>query len=279
MELRDAGELRRRLGGWLRHQVEGAGLRGVIFGLSGGVDSAVVCGLAAEVLGPERCLGIIMPAESIDEDARLAEAVAQAFDVPTLTIDLSKPFRELHTLLDGHVSAARRAARGLGEQPDTSAAARAGEAAEVAEAGDAARVRLADANLKPRLRMVTLYYYANLLDYMVLGTGNRAEFTLGYFTKWGDGAADAFPLADLLKHEVWDLARELGVPDAVVDRAPSAGLWSGQTDEEELGLRYEQVDRYLSEGTSGDAGVDAEIERRYRASRHKVGSPPTPGLS
>lgn len=264
LRLRDAAELRRRLVDWIRERVEATNLRGVIFGLSGGVDSAVVCALAAEALGPQRCLGVIMPAESISDDARLARDVAAAFKVPAIEVDLSDAVAGLRSKLHANVAAAREAARGVGTgTTDTSPAA------------TAPQEQLAQANLKPRMRMITLYFYANLLDYLVIGTGNKAEFTLGYFTKWGDGAADAFPLADLLKHEVWVLARELNVPREVVERAPSAGLWSGQTDEEEMGLRYVDIDRYLATGSSGDRQVDAEIERRFRASRHKVASPPT----
>ncbi|HUF13615.1 MAG TPA: NAD(+) synthase [Longimicrobiales bacterium] len=267
IELRDAAELRRRLVDWIREQVEAARMRGVIFGLSGGVDSAVVCGLAVEALGAGRCLGVIMPAESVADDARLAREVAARFDVATIEVELSKTFATLRDTLSAHAEAARAAAHGVGTGTTATG-----------PAATAPQERLAQANLKPRLRMITLYYYANLLDYLVVGTGNRAEFTLGYFTKWGDGAADIFPLAELLKHEVWAVARDLGVPAEVTERAPSAGLWSGQTDEEEMGLRYVQIDRYLATGTSGDAAVDAEIERRNRSSRHKVAPPPAARL-
>ena len=264
LRLRDTSELRRRLVDWIRERVDATGMRGVVLGLSGGVDSAVVCGLAAEALGPQRCLGVIMPADSQPEDARLARDVAHAFHVPAIEVDLSQTVGTVRSMLHAHVDEVRAAAHGVGTGTT-----------ETSPAGRAPQEKLAQANLKPRLRMLTLYFYANLLDYLVLGTGNKAEFTLGYFTKWGDGAADGFVLADLLKHEVWALAREIGVPAAVVERAPSAGLWSGQTDEEEMGLRYVDIDRYLATGTSGDPSVDAEIQRRNRNSRHKVASPPT----
>lgn len=260
-DIRDPKRLRRELVDWIRDTVEGAGLRGAVFGVSGGVDSAVVCGLAVDALGAERCLGVAMPIESAEEDLRLAHDVADRFGVRLIEQDLSDPFRRLLAALEAKAPKSE-------EAPTSPDAGHPGPAA-----------RLAQANVKPRLRMITVYYYANLLGRMVLGTGNRAEFTLGYFTKWGDGAADAFPLAGLLKHEVWALARELGVPDAVVERAPTAGLWTGQTDEEELGMSYEQVDRFLATGSSGDPAVDDEIRRRERGSRHKVDSPPSPDLS
>ena len=257
--LRDAKVLREQIGAWLREHVETAGMKGVIFGLSGGIDSAVVCGIAAESLGAGRCMGVIMPIESAEEDAALAQEVADAFGVRAIAVDLKDPFQLLlRTLADQRERVLRT---GL-------------------ESGDPHRITgpivsdsidaLARANLKPRLRMVTLYYYANLLGYMVVGTGNRDEFAVGYFTKHGDGGADLFPLAMVVKGEVRALAKELGVPQAVIDRPPSAGLWTGQTDEDELGFTYDQLDRYLLEGSSGDNIVDAKIRERERLSQHKL---------
>ena len=108
--------------------------------------------------------------------------------------------------------------------------------------------RLTGANIKPRLRMTTLYAFANHLGYRVVGTGNRSELAIGYFTKWGDGGVDLLPLGNLTKTRVRELARHLGVPQRIIDKPPSAGLWEGQTDESEMGVTYEQLDAYL-EGT------------------------------
>lgn len=249
LETRDAAALRQRLTGWIAAQVRDAGLDGAVIGLSGGIDSAVVCGLAAEALGAERCLGLFLPIESSDDDARLARATASRFGVPAVTISLDETFRTLLRTLVGGDHAPGSAGR------DDAAA-------------------LARANLKPRLRMLALYYHANLRNAMVLGTGNRAERTVGYFTKWGDGAADAFPLADLVKREVRALAAELDVPREIIERPPSAGLWAGQTDEAELGFSYAQLDRYLLTGSSGDAAVDAAIRERAAGARHKLVPPP-----
>jgi len=239
LPLRDPARLRSQLVAWLRALREECAIEGFIFGLSGGIDSAVVCALAAEAIGAEDCLALVLPVESAPEDAELAGAVADRFGVRALTIDLAGPFRSLVRTLADH-------------REDS----------------------LAVANVKPRLRMVALYYYANLLRYLVLGTGNRDELSVGYFTKFGDGATDALPLGDLVKAEVRGLARELGVPAAVIERPPSAGLWPGQTDEAEMGFSYEQLDRYLLRGTSGTPALDAAIRRREDAARHKASPPP-----
>src|SRR4029078_2260036 len=118
---------------------------------------------------------------------------------------------------------------------------------------DDPRARLPKANLKPRLRMTTLHFVANSLNYLVAGTGNRAELAIGYFTKYGDGGVDVLPIGHLLKSEVRSFARELGVPQPVIDKAPSAGLWLGQTDEEEMGFTYAEIENYLTAGAPAAA--------------------------
>ncbi len=258
---REPERLRSHLVGWLRELLRDNG-DGFIFGLSGGIDSAVVCALAAEAVGPENCLALVLPIESAPDDAELACAVADQVGVRAITIDLSGPFRSLvETLADFRERAAR-----LGEASNAPP--------EVAVTHAATADSVALANVKPRLRMVALYYYANLLRYLVLGTGNRDERSVGYYTKFGDGACDALPLGDLVKAEVRALAGTLGVPQPVLERAPTAGLWPGQTDEAELGCTYDQLDRYLLEGTSGVPAVDTAIRRRQELARHKASAPP-----
>jgi NAD+ synthase len=135
------------------------------------------------------------------------------------------------------------------------------------------------ANVKPRLRMTALYFLANRLDYLVAGTGNRSELSIGYFTKHGDGGCDLLPIGRLLKSEVRSLARELKVPSTIVDRTPSAGLWLGQRDEEEMGFTYAELERYLEEGPQGvSPALAMKIERLIRASEHKRELPPMPDL-
>jgi len=128
---------------------------------------------------------------------------------------------------------------------------------------------LALANLKARLRMMTLYYHANRFKYLVAGTGNRSELSIGYFTKFGDGGADLMPLGHLVKSEVVGLARHLEVPDAVVTKPPSADTWRGHTDEVELGFTYEQLEQYVL-GSLEDESVHERIKTLRRNSAHKL---------
>jgi NAD+ synthase len=133
------------------------------------------------------------------------------------------------------------------------------------------------ANVKPRLRMTTLYFVANALNYLVVGTGNRSELTIGYFTKYGDGGVDLLPLATLLKSEVRAMAKELGVPDSIIEKAPSAGLWLGQADEDEMGFTYAELENYLTNGPETvSPALAMRIERLVRGSDHKRSPIPTP---
>jgi NAD+ synthase len=138
---------------------------------------------------------------------------------------------------------------------------------------------LAAANIKPRLRMITLYYLAQSHNYLVLGSGNRTEIEVGYYTKYGDGGVDLLPLGGLYKTQVWELARELGVPQEVIDRPPTAGLWPGQTDEGEMGITYRELDRVLRAIAAGDTeGIDPDTLKKVQGmierSAHKRAMPP-----
>lgn len=227
---------------WIREQVDASGLNGVVLGLSGGIDSATVAGLAARGLGSERVLGVIMPAQSQPDDLNDAQLAAGAFGIETLTLDLSEPFDRLLSILP------------TGNE-------------------------MANANLKPRLRMLTLYHIANTRGRMVIGTGNRSELMVGYFTKYGDGGVDLLPLASLYKRDVRAIAREIGVPQPIIDKPPSAGLWAGQTDENEMGITYEQLDGVLLALDQGDTSafpdeLIAKVQRMIGRSAHKRQSAP-----
>jgi NAD+ synthase len=234
----------------MRRQLIAAGARGFVVGLSGGVDSALVLRLA-QLAAPHATLGLMLPCHSDPEDEEHAALIAERFSVPTQRIDLSRAYDAVIASLQPQVRAI----------PDHMLH---------APIGDRLRARLPLANVKPRLRMTALYFAANSLQYLVAGASNRAELAVGYFTKYGDGAADLLPLAGLVKSEVRALARELGVPPPVVDRTASAGLWIGQTDEEEMGFTYDELERYLDEGPQAvSPALAMKIERLMRSSEHK----------
>jgi NAD+ synthase len=235
---------------WIQQQVTGASARGVVVGLSGGLDSAVVARLC-QIAMPSRVVGAILPCHSDPGDERDAKLVASHFGLPVLRIDLAPAYdllvNDLKTMFL--------------QIPDD-------QAATGASTDNKASLPLA--NIKPRLRMSALYFIANSLNYLVAGTGNRSELTIGYFTKYGDGAVDLLPLGRLLKSEVRELAADLDVPQSIIDKPPSAGLWSGQTDEDEMGFFYSDLERYLTDGPDAVAPALAmRIERLIRTTEHK----------
>lgn len=243
---------------WMKTQVESAGARGIVVGLSGGIDSAVVVGLAAKAM-PGQVVGVLMPCHSDPIDEAHGRLSAEQFGVPAITLDLAPAYDRLTADLQSAVLDLQR------DQPG------------VAPAGEVdLKARLPLANVKPRLRMATLYFIANSLNYLVAGTGNRSEIAIGYFTKHGDGGADVLPIAKLFKSEVRALARELGVPAPIIEKPPSAGLWSGQTDEGEMGFTYEQLEHHLTGAAPVPVDVAERIERLARASAHKRAMPPSP---
>ena len=226
---------------WLREQVANAGLNGAIVGISGGIDSAVVAHLIKRAF-PKNSLGLIMPCKSNPKDMEDALKVVESCGIKHLIIDLT----ETHNLLFGEVE---KQLKEKGEWNEETA-------------------RLGDANTRARLRMTTLYAVANNYGYMVVGTDNAAEWYTGYFTKYGDGGVDLVPLVHFTKGEVREMARILGVPNEIITKAPSAGLWEGQTDENEMGTTYEMIDKYLKgeEVPEKDRQI---IERLHKRSQHK----------
>jgi len=229
---------------WLSRQLKASGLKGFVVGLSGGVDSAVVAVLCKKAC-PENTLGVIMPCYSDEKDTRDAEMVARLFGITYTTVVLDEVWRTMVELLTGKPLAALD------------------------------RRELALVNLKPRLRMATLYFYANRREALVAGTGNRSELAVGYFTKYGDAGVDLLPIGNLLKREVREVAAYLGIPEAIINRPPSAGLWEGQNDEAELGFSYADLDHYLSTGEA-PPDVKEKIEALARRSEHKRRLPPIP---
>lgn len=230
---------------WLQEQVKISGTKGILVGLSGGIDSSVVANLLKKAF-PENSLGVILPCKSNDKDKADGEAVAAAADLAYVEVDLT----ETH---EGLLKSIQGAVKDL----------------------DTTNHQLTDANLRARLRMSTLYGIANNMGYLVAGTDNAAELLTGYFTKYGDGGVDILPLAHLTKREVFEWAKHLGVPQSVINRKPSAGLWEGQTDEDEMGVTYDAIDNYI-EGKPVSDEDKAIIERMHARTEHKRVMPPAP---
>jgi NAD+ synthase len=254
--LTDYASLADQIASWLRFQMEQVGASRLVLGLSGGIDSAVVCALSTMAAGPSRVIAAIMPIQSRPEDMRDAELVASAFEVDPRVINLVPAHDALIAAMPGDDAA------GL-------------EDANVDPARQALRSQLAGANVKPRLRMTALYFLANRYNGLVVGTGNKTELAIGYFTKYGDGGVDVLPLGDLDKTAVRGLARALRVPEPIISKAPSAGLWEGQTDEAEIGVTYDKLDQALVSIASGelggtvDSGTMDRISALISASEHK----------
>ena len=251
--LADYASLTDQIASWLRFQMEQVGASRLVLGLSGGIDSAGVCALSTMAAGPSRVIAAIMPIHSRPEDMHDAELVASAFEVVPRVIDLVPAHDAL-----------------IAAMPSDDAAGL--EDANVDPARQATRRQLALANIKPRLRMTSLYFLANRYNGLVVGTGNKTELAIGYFTKYGDGGVDVLPLGDLDKTAVRGLARTLGVPEPVITKAPSAGLWEGQTDEAEIGVTYAELDRILGGGELEEPlepGTMERISALVTASEHK----------
>jgi len=211
----------------IRRTVWSAGAQGVVIGISGGLDSAVACALCCRALSPEKVLGVSMPVSSNDPaDQRDAEELCRKLGVELITVPLESirsAFLELPHITDTPVL------RG---------------------------------NIAARLRMTTLYNIAAGKGYLVCGTSNKTEYMTGYSTKWGDSAADLQPILHLWKKDVYLLAEELGIPPAIIQKAPSAGFWQGQSDEGELGMTYADLDAALM-NLEKNQGVPAnETEER-----------------
>lgn len=219
-------------------------MNGYVLGVSGGIDSAVCACLAARTGAPVRCY--LLPA-AVSSGTDLADARA--------VLDSCGLKGEILSIAPMYDAVMRQLDHALNPAPE--------------------RVNVLHGNLMARLRMVSLYTLAQSHRAIVIGTDNLAESYTGYFTKYGDGAADVLPLAKLRKEQVYELAATLGVPDAVMQKAPSAGLWQGQTDEDEMGIRYSELDAFLR-GETVSAQAQQRIDFWHNRSHHKRMLPPQP---
>ncbi|WP_299266246.1 NAD+ synthase [Halorientalis sp.] len=248
---------------FIADQLDTAGVDDAIIGLSGGIDSTLTAYLAVEALGTDSVHGLVMPSEvnreeNMSDAERVAETLGISYDVVPV-----EPI--VDTVLD--------VVPGIDPETDV----------------ETDPVRTAVGNLRVRARAVVNYFFANQEDALVLGTGNRSEAMVGYYTKYGDGAVDCHPIANLYKGQVRQLATHLGVEDDLAEKTASAEMWSGQTDEQELGLTYETLDSVLAlhvdgplskSATAHEIGVDPSVIDRVRGlherSAHKRRMPPGP---
>ncbi|QTM99942.1 NAD(+) synthase [Sediminibacillus dalangtanensis] len=235
---------------WLQEKIKESGVKGLLVGVSGGIDSAVVAHLIKRA-APDHSLGVILPCKSNPQDMEDAKKVIDSCGIDSITVDLS----ETHDVLFNNIQTQLNDQQSV--NPDNQ--------------------QLADANLRARLRMSTLYALAANYQYLVVGTDNAAEFYTGYFTKYGDGGVDLVPLVSLGKGEVREMAEYLGVPDDIVHKQPSAGLWEGQTDENEMGTTYEKIDKYLK-GEEIPQKDKEIIDQLHKKSAHKREIAPGPSL-
>ncbi|KXG43079.1 NAD(+) synthase [Tepidibacillus infernus] len=219
---------------FIREYIESAHAKGAVVGISGGIDSAVSAALCIKALGKENVLGIWMPAYSSPVHEKDAKALVEAINLKLVTVDVGPAFDAITKEME-----------------------------KIEKLND-----LAKGNTKARLRMTTLYGIAGQLGYLVSDTCNYSEIYVGYMTKGGDGLADFNPVSSLTKHQIRILAEYIGIPKQIITKAPSADLWAGQTDEQEMGFTYEDLDRYLLTG-KGKPEVIEEIERLHRNSEHK----------
>jgi len=236
----DCAKVHQAIVNWLRQQVALANAKGLVVGMSGGIDSSLTAVLCKQAC-PDSTLGLLLPIRSNPRDLEDARLVAREYKIPTRAIELSGIFE----LFLGELT-------GWGARESTP---------------------LAAANLKPRLRMTALYYAANEYNYLVAGTANATELALGYFTKYGDGGVDLLPLGNLYKQDVYSLARYLKLPERIITKPPSAGLLPGQTDEADLGFSYEVLEDAL-QGKAENREVTEFVERRRQLNRHKLQPPP-----
>jgi len=220
---------------FIKELVSKTSAKGIVYGNSGGKDSALVgilCKMACD-----DTVGVIMPCcstRNYEEDTDHGVLVATQFDIETRTVDLTNVKEALIESVSGKTEI---------------------------NGG-------ADINIAPRLRMTTLYTIAASENRLVAGTGNRSEIYMGYFTKWGDGACDFNPIADLTAGEVFEFLRYLKAPSEIIDKPPSAGLYEGQTDEADMGVTYAAIDEYILNGNAHSE--DAKIIRKYHSgSEHK----------
>lgn len=220
---------------WIKQYVENSGAKGIVIGNSGGKDSATVLAMGVKAIGKENVVAVSMPCHSQNSDWEDAKLVAKTFGVNFVKVDLSSSYSQMQKEI------ALQLTQNLSNEAIT--------------------------NLKPRLRMATLYGIAQTLDYLVIGTGNLCEAMVGYTTKWGDNSSDFNPIGNFTVDEVLEIGKYLGVPEKILKKAPHDGLGS-LTDEEKMGLTYRQIAEMIETGSTQE-NAKQEIIKKYQLSKHK----------
>ncbi|CAG0989678.1 MAG: NAD+ synthase [Candidatus Methanoperedens sp.] len=207
-------EIKDKIVAFISSKVSGSVANGAVIGLSGGIDSSLTAYLTVSALGKENVLGLLLPEKGISSKQDIDDAieVANILGIDYKIIEISPILASFSSAIPVFDS----------------------------------KAKTANGNLKARTRMCILYYHANLMGRMVVGTGNKTELLLGYFTKYGDGGVDIEPIGDLYKTQVRSLSKYMGIPARMIEKTPTAGLWPGQTDESELGVSYEMADQILT---------------------------------
>ena len=222
---------------WIKQKIQTAGANGVVLGMSSGVDCSVVARLCKEAKINTHL--VLMPyGDSMDKTESYEHAM-----------ELINKFQ-----FDYHIFNIKPTVDSIKIEGSNNS--------------------LAESNIKPRIRMTYLYQYAQINNLLVIGTSNLSERTIGYFTKWGDGASDLNPLGNITKQEVYILAEHLQIPKSIINKKPSAELYEGQNDEDDIGISYENIDKYILEGTTGEEVTDNLIRNKHEKNTHKLNQIP-----
>jgi NAD+ synthase len=251
----DWSEVETKIKRFIKDYVEKSAAKGLVLGLSGGIDSCTTAALSALAIGGDKILGLLLPEQETYnvKDVEHARLVAERFGFKTELIDFTSTLEAFYTSIP------------------------------IFESTD----KICKGNIKARARMIYVYYYANRLSMLVCGSSDKSETMIGYFTKWGDVAADISPTMDLYKTQVRKLAQHIGVPKEIVTKPASPALWPGQLAEEELGIKYETLDLILyalehfmkTEEIAQQLGVKKEladkIKNRWLSMEHKRRMPLT----
>ena len=254
----DFEKVTRSICGFTKDFVKKAGAKGVVIGISGGVDSSTTAALMVRALGKNRVLGLLLPEEGVTpkEDLYDARELVDLLGIKWEEVEISTIVKRYLEVLP--------------------------------KVGDV----LAEGNLKPRIRMTILYYYANTLNYLVAGSGDRSELLIGYFTKYGDGGIDFLPIGGLFKTQVRELGLYLGIPEKITRKPSSPRLWKGHLAEKELGISYKEIDLILHalfdlnlspKEASKETGISENkvfmVLRMHERSKHKRQMPPIAPIS